>query len=94
MYSSDEEMWESFKRPGFRNDSFKDLQEAVRSPIWKAVSIVYEKYKRKYKLSELLKRELINYLTIWSNIRESEGKKIHLEILIQECSAEIKRRNK
>jgi hypothetical protein len=70
------------------------FQAACQSPEWKSAMIVYEKYKRKMnlELEDLVK--LRDYIVDFSAKRELEGKKINKDILVQECSSEIKKWNK
>lgn len=92
IYKTHEEMWEDFNKPNFKTEGFlKDAQEATRSPVWKAVSIVTEKYKRKFSIDEKLSRKLIEYLTGWVNNKEKNGKIVSFDFLVQECSAEFKK---
>lgn len=67
------------------------FQEACLSPEWQASGIVYHKYKNKYNLGFNVYEILRNYITDWSIKRQIDGKKVNKDILIQECSAELKR---
>ena len=55
---------------------------------------VYEKYKRKVEFPENYLQELTKYIIEFSNNRLDAGKKVSKDILIQEVSAEVKRKIK
>lgn len=66
------------------------FQDKVRSPQWKAALIVFEKYKRQFKLEH----EDLIHLKDWiiDKVKEREliGKKTGKDFMIQLCSEEIK----
>jgi hypothetical protein len=70
------------------------FQRAVRSPEWKATLVVFEKYKRTMNLDYPDLISLKDYIVSYSLSRAASGKKVGKDLLIQECSAELKRRDK
>ena len=73
---------------------FLTVQETIRTPEIKAALIVFEKYKRKMNLDHPDLMRLSKHVLAFSEKRQDEGKNTSRELLIQECSAEVKRWNK
>ena len=70
---------------------FLTVQETIRTPEIKAALIVFEKYKRKMLLDHPDLMRLSRYILAFSENRVAQGKQTSRELLIQECSAEVKR---
>ena len=68
------------------------FQSKVRSPEYKSALIVYEKYKRQFNLDHNFLVGLKEHVIEFSSQRKLQGKKVNPDLLVQECSAELKRR--
>ena len=68
------------------------FQAQVRSMEWKAAYIVHDKYRRKYNLAHEDLVSLREFAEDFSAERKRAGKSLNKDFLIQELSAELKRR--
>lgn len=68
------------------------FQSKCRSSEWKSALTIYEKYKRTYDVDHQELKELCKYITSFVEMRKKNGKNTSPDFMIQEVSAEFKRR--